>query len=148
MLDTFCDTWPVGPEWGLEVFMRYTKRIGLFVSALLLMLGTFVVSSSAQIRGRVIYRPVIVHRHWGFDPFWRSSVWYDPYWSDPYVAHEREKYYREEAVKDARKDLAKHREKYSADGVITAKEQEKLDKEARKYSKAMQKLNEFRSDSD
>jgi len=59
---------------------------------------------------------------------------------------QREKYYKEKAVRDASRKLAKDTAKYQADGVLTAKEQEKLMKKRRDYEKAMAKLNKFNRD--
>jgi hypothetical protein len=124
--------------------MRYIKTISIIVFAIFLYLGASAVNTSAQTRTVYVYRPYVA-RHWGwYDPFWsRGWYWSDPYWSDPYLAEQREKYYREKAVRDARNKLAKDRAKYREDGVLTAKEQEKLAKRAHDYNKAVQKLNKF-----
>ena len=130
--------------------MRYIKRLGLISFALFLLLSGMVVSAEAQNRGRVVRRPIIV-RHYGWrNPFWysRGWMWNDPYYYDPYLREQRDRYYKEKAVKDASKKLDKDQAKYASDGVVTAKEREKLDKRQRDYSKAMDKLNKFNEDSD
>ena len=105
------------------------------------------VNSQAQIRGGrriVVVRPVWhggFYRPYGFyDPF------YDPYFYDPYLQAQREKYYLQEDVKEKRKDLAKAQEKYSKDGYLSPKEQEKLAKDREKYDKAVAKMNKFNRD--
>src|SRR5215467_272371 len=123
--------------------MRYLKRITAIISLMTALFIMGAINTQAQTRGRVIvvHRPVIWHTgFWGYgyyDPF------YDPYYYDPYLQAQREKYYLQEDVKDKRKDLAKHQEKYRSDGVLTAKEQEKLVKDQEKYNKAVRKLNDF-----
>ena len=105
--------------------------------------GIMAVDASAQNRRVIrVYRPVFVHHHWGYDPFWNAGF-YDPYLYDPYLREQRDKYYKEKAVRDANKKLAKDQAKYRADGVITAKEQEKLMKQRHDYEKAVAKLNKF-----
>lgn len=123
--------------------MKYAKRLVIILSVFLF-LGTIGVTTSNAQR-RVVVRPVIVRTHWGYDPFWRMNSWrYDPFY-DSYYWEQREKYYREQSVKDAQKKLNKDRAKYREDGFIDAKEQEKLDKDVRKYNEAVRKLNEYRS---
>lgn len=105
-----------------------------------------VVSTSAQTRKR-IHRPIII-RQYVYDPFWYSRYWgYDPYFADPYLRERREKYYKEKAVRDANRKLRRDREKYAADGVLTAKEQKKLIERRKKYNKAVRKLAEFNAES-
>jgi hypothetical protein len=62
---------------------------------------------------------------------------------DPYLRAQRDKYYKEKAVRDASRKLAKDSAKYQADGVLTAKEQEKLMKKRHDYEKAVANLNKF-----
>ena len=133
---------------GQEVYMsKYTRRLGAFLSVLIFILGVMAVSASAQSRTRRIHhRPVIIRHYWGFDPFWRSSWYYDPYMYDPFLREQRDRYYKEKAVRDARKKLDKDRAKYESDGVLTAKEAEKLMKRRHDYEKAVSKLNEFNRD--
>jgi hypothetical protein len=134
--------------------MKLLKRIALSGLAVTFLTGMIVVAASAQTRVRVARlttsQPVIVRRvysHRYYDPFWRGTLWdpfyYDPYYYDPYLRAQRDKYYHEKAVRDARRNLAKDREKYGSDGYITPKEQEKLAKAQRKYSKAVSSLNKF-----
>ena len=130
--------------------MRY-RKIAIFSLVLTFLLGVYVASAEAQRRVYVVRRPVVVRHYWG-DPFWGSRYgwyndpFYDPYFYDPYLRLQREKYYKEKAVKDASKKLQKDRQKYAADGVIDAKEQEKLYKRQRDYAKAVEKLNKFNND--
>jgi hypothetical protein len=128
-------------------YMKYTRKAWVLLFAIFLILSSLVVTVSAQNR-RSVRRPVII-RHYGWHDPWFSRNWWwnDPYWSDPYLREQREAYYKNKAVKDANKKLNKDKEKFRADGVITAKEQEKLDKRARDYSKAVEKLDKFNRDS-
>ena len=134
--------------------MRYIKRFSVLISTLVLMLSAMVVDTTAQRRGRVVIRrPVIVRSHLWRDPFWSSrSLWYDPFYDpysyDPYLREQRDRYYKEKAVKDASKKLTKDKAKYASDGVLTDKEREKLVKRNRDYNKAIQKLDDFNRDSD
>jgi hypothetical protein len=119
--------------------------------ALLSLMGAIVavgaLRSDAQVHGR---RIIVVHRpiwHGGFyRPYGFYDPFYDPYFYDPYLRAQREKYYLQREVKDKRKDLAKHQEKYRADGYISPKEQEKLMKDRQKYAKAIEKLNKYNRD--
>lgn len=120
--------------------MKYRKRFGLLISTIILSTGFMVLTASAQTRTvrRVYYRPYVVRHFWGYDPFW-----HDPYLYDPYLRAQRDKYYKEKAVRDASRKLAKDRAKYQADGVLTAKEQEKLIKRRQDYEKAVAKREKF-----
>lgn len=141
--------------------MKYLKRLGMILPILALFLSTLVISASAQRRGSVSIRsgsnrPIVVRRYYVVRrPFWRHrgywgspwyDPWYDPYWRSPYLRHLETKYYREKAVRDARRELRIHQEKYSRDGVITAKEREELYENERDLRKAIDKLNRFNRD--
>ena len=102
--------------------------------AALFIFGGFTANNvSAQRRVQIattISQPVVVHRVYYrryYDPFWRGTLWdpyygmYDPYLYDPYLRAQRDKYYKEKAVRDSRRNLAKSREKYAADGYLTPK---------------------------
>ena len=126
--------------------MKYAKRLGIILSAFLFLGSIGVISGSAQTR-IIVTRPIAVRPHWGwgYDPFWRINSWrYDPFY-DPYYWAQREKYHYEQSVKDAQKKLNKDRVKYREDGFIDAKEQEKLDKDVRKYNEAVEKLRQYRN---
>jgi len=128
--------------------MRYVKRLTLLISAMIVLFGATAMDVSAQRRGVVVVRrPVIVRSHWG-SPFWHGWGWNDPYLYDPYLREQRDRYYKEKAVKDASKKLDKDKAKYTADGVLTDKEREKLDKRNRDYNKAVEKLSDFNRDTD
>jgi len=93
-----------------------------------------------------VVRRVYYQRY--YDPFWRGTLWdpyysYDPYFYDPYLSAQRDKYYKEKAVRDARRKLATHREEYGYDGYLTEKERKKIAKDQRKYAKAVANLNKF-----
>jgi hypothetical protein len=126
--------------------MRYTKRIAVLFFSLLLMVGAAVTSVEAQRRAYRVYRPV-VRPYWGWhDPFWgsrRYDPFYDPYYYDPAYREYRDRYYLKKDVANARRDLAKNREKYMKDGYIDPKEQEKLAKAERKYRERLAKLQKF-----
>ena len=110
------------------------------------MLGAAVVSASAQVRYYRVYRPVAVRPYWGWANPWRSwyyDPFYDPYYYDPAYREYRDRYYLQHDVSDARKKIAKDREKYMKDGYIDAKEQEKLMNDQRKYQEKVAKLERF-----
>jgi hypothetical protein len=128
--------------------MRYTKRIAVLFFSLVFILGVAAMTASAQRRVYRVYRPVVVRPHWG----WNSGLWgrgwgydpfYDPYFYDPYLREQRERYYKQKDVSDARKKVAKNREKYLKDGYIDPREQEKLMDDQRKYDEKVAKLNKF-----
>jgi hypothetical protein len=132
--------------------MRSIKKIAAisFLGAIF-MLGLVVSDASAQTR-RVyrVYRPVVVRPYysgfgWGWNrPFWgMNSWWYDPYEYDPYLREQRDRYYKEKDVKDAQRKIEKNRAKYLKDGVIDAREQEKLQGDYRKYQEKVAKLQKF-----
>lgn len=132
--------------------MRYTKKIAIFTLLLTFFVGMYVASAEAQTNtNKRIRRPIIVRNYYYRDPFWSSRYWgydpfYDPYFYDPYLRAQRDRYYKQKDVKDKAKKLREDREKYARDGVIDAKEQEKLLKRQRDYAKAVNKLNEFNRD--
>jgi len=115
------------------------KKLGLLILAILMILGAFIVASSAQ---SPIYRRPVIIRH--YDPFWRGTLW-DPYWGvrDPFYWDMRREYYDKRAVSDAQRKLAKDREKFYADGYLDPKEAEKLAKDQRDYDKAVERLNKY-----
>jgi len=134
--------------------MKYIKGI-VPVLAIAIFTGIVTVGdASAQRRvvARTASRPIVVRRaFYGryYDPFWRGTLWdpyygaYDPYFYDPYLRAQRDKYYKEKAVRESRRSLAKSREKYTSDGYLTPKEREKLAKKQRKYAKAVRSLAKF-----
>ena len=131
--------------------MRYSRHFVL-ISALFLFLSGLVLDVSAQTRTvTTVQRPVIV-RHWSPYRSWYGNrwydPWYDPYFYDPYLMEQRERYYKEKAVKDTSRKLNKDKEKFGSDGVITAKEQKKLEDRIKDHNKAVQKLDRYNNDSD
>jgi len=121
--------------------MRYKKLFLTLVFALFLTAGAFVSSSEAQIRRTVrpvvVYRPVYVRPYWGYryyDPFYSS------YYQSPYERYREERYYALRELDGNQRELAKHREKYAADGVLTAKERRELEDDVRDVAKAKQRL--------
>jgi hypothetical protein len=127
--------------------MRITKALLLTALSLVFVAGVYVSDAPAQ--RRVYYtRPFVTRPYLWARPAWSSAYWgwNDPYSYDPYYREQRERYYKQKDVKDSAKKLRKDREKYVSDGVLTAKEEEKLAKRQRDYNKAVQKLNEFESD--
>jgi hypothetical protein len=112
--------------------------------------GALVVSSQAQTRTVIVRRPVVVHRV--YRPYWGSRYWgwgryYDPFYADmyktPYERYLEERYYAQRELAGNQKELAKHKEKYARDGVITAKERKELDDDIRDVQKAQQRLREL-----
>src|SRR5262245_32814564 len=133
------------------VYMRSVKHFVFPGFIIALLIASSYITGSAQRRVVVTTgpRPVVVRRVYYnrfYDPFWRGTLWdpyytYDPYFYDPYLRAQRDKYYKEKAVRDARRKLAKHREEYGYDGYLTEKEKKKIAKDQRKYSKAVTNLN-------
>ena len=121
------------------------KRIAILLFSLILMLGAGVVSASAQRHFHRFYRPVIVSPYWGWG-WGYNSFWNDPYWYDPVYREQYERHSLQSDVSSARKKLAKDREKYSKDGYIDPKEQEKLMKDQEKYQEKVAKLDRFNRD--
>jgi hypothetical protein len=131
--------------------MRYVKHLGIIASVIFVFLSGFAtMPAEAQYRGRVIRRVVVrplVYR----DPFWYNS-WYGPYYDPFYMTryespremYEREKYKRESKVDEELRELNKAKEKAMRDGVVTAKESEKIMEERREYEKARADLESFR----
>ena len=131
--------------------MRSIKRLGIIVSVIFVFLaGMAVTPSEAQYRRRIV-RPIIVRPMIYRDPFWHSR-WYDPWYDtffraryeSPREMFEREKYRRESKVDEELRELNKAKEKAMRDGVITAKESEKIIEERREYQKALADLESFR----
>jgi hypothetical protein len=134
--------------------MNLLKRIALFGLATAFIVVLMQISAAAQMRRVVVNtssQPIVIRQvyyHRYYDPFWRGTLWdpygyYNPYYYDPYLRERQERYYREKAVRDARRRIAKHREKYRSDGYLTPKEREKLAKDQRKYEQAVAKLNSY-----
>lgn len=136
-----------------EVVMKYLERIGIILTVIAVLIAATATAAFAQRRGgrvisyrTVVYRPVVVspYRHYYYSSgFFGHPYYYDPYYYDPYVRERRERYNRENAVRKARRKIAKDRERFLADGILTAKEREKMEKNQRKYAKAVTKLNRF-----
>src|SRR5262249_4562286 len=137
--------------------MNYIKGIILgFATAFLFgIVAATDVSAQRRVVVRPSPRPVAVRRIYYrpyYDLFWHGTLWdpyygwgYEPYFFDPYLRAQRDKYYKEKAVRDARRGLAKSKEKYAADGYLTPKEREKLAKKQQKYAKAVRSLAKFNS---
>ena len=112
------------------------------VFALFLSAGAFVSSTEAQVR-RVV-RPVVVYRPIYARPYWGYRRYYDPFYSSfyqtPYERYQEERYYAQRELSGNQRELAEHQEKYSRDGVITAKERRELEDDVRDVAKARQRL--------
>ncbi len=130
--------------------MRSVKRLGIIASIIFVFFtGLAIVPADAQTRRRVV-RPIIVRTLGYRDPFWfsRYDPWYDPFYraryESPRQRYEREKYKRESKVDEELRELNKEKQKAMRDGVVTAKESEKIMKERRDYEKALADLESFR----
>ena len=121
------------------------KRIAILLFTLVMILGAAVVTASAQRGFHRVYRPVVVRPYWGFG-WGYNSYWNDPYYYDPAYRDYRDRYYLQSDVSSARKKIAKDREKYSKDGYIDPKEQEKLMDDQRKYDEKVAKLERYKRD--
>jgi hypothetical protein len=124
--------------------MRYKNLFLTLVFALFLVGGAFITSASAQTRRVIVYRPVYTHPYWGWG-FHRG--FYDPFWADmyktPYERYQEERWYAQRELAGNQRELAKHREKYARDGVITAKERRELEDDVRDVAKARARLNQL-----
>ena len=126
--------------------MENTRKLLTIAFAIFLFIGSAAISASAQQRKhkpRIIYRPVIVQPYYGHNWYWNR--WYNPYYHDfyyynPYVEIQRQRYYLRRELEGNERELQKHLEKYSADGVLTAKEREELEDDYRDVEKAKRKL--------
>ena len=123
--------------------MKYKKLFLTLAFALFLFGGAFVANTEAQSR-RVI-RPVVVYRSIYARPYWGySRYYYDPFYADmyksPYERYLEERYYAQNQLRHDQKVLAKNREKYARDGVITAKEQRKLADDVSDLQKSRQRF--------
>jgi hypothetical protein len=125
--------------------MNFKKLFLTLVFALIFSAGAFVSSSHAQTR-LVIRRPV-VYRSVYYRPFGFHRYYYDPFWADmyktPYERYLEERYYAQNELSGNQRELAKHQEKYSRDGVITAKERRELEDDVRDVAKARARLNQL-----
>ena len=132
--------------------MRSVKRFGIIASIIFVFLsGLAITQADAQTRRGRVVRPVIVRPIIYRDPFWFYR--YDPFYSDfyyraryetPREKYEREKFKRESKVDKELREYNKEKEKAMRDGVVTAKENEKVIKKRRDYEKAVSELESFR----
>lgn len=132
--------------------MKYVKRAIISAFAVLMFDGALALDVSAQSRGTVAQRPVIVRRaivrrpFWGHRPYWRSRFhdpFYDPYYYSPYLRYQDQKYRMESEVRGNERELREHQEKYRADGVITAKERRELEDDVKDVRESRARLNRF-----
>lgn len=136
--------------------MRLKSRFLSLMFALLFVIGGITAGqASAQTRsgGTSVQRPIVVrtvvYRRPYYNRFWRSRYYdpfYDPYYYSPYLRAKDQEYRLRQALAGNRRELAKHLEKYRADGVITAKERRELDDDYKDVAKAERKLRRFTSE--
>jgi|GEM_PF-3173214 len=140
--------------------MKYGKLFLTAFFAMFMVAGALVTSAEAQ-TGRVIVRrttprPVVVRRvyvdpywaarYYGVSPYWgyASRYYYDPFYADlyktPYEHYLEQRWYAQRELAGNQRELQKHRRKYAADGVITAKERRELEDDVRDVQKAQQRL--------
>lgn len=134
--------------------MRTKKKLLTLLFSMLVVSAGFVVTAEAQTGGVTVTRtsrPVVVRRVVYRDPFWRSRYWgrayydpfYDPYYYSPYLQlRDQEARLRQELAGN-RRELAQHRSKYRADGVITDKEQRELADDRKDVANSERRLREF-----
>lgn len=133
--------------------MRLRSKFLSLIFAMFVVVGGLAVSSaSAQTRngGTTVQRPIVVrtvvYRRPYYNRFWRNRFYdpfYDSYYSSPYLRVKDQEYSLRSELAGNRRELAKHLEKYRADGVITAKEQRELDDDYKDVAKSERKLREF-----
>jgi hypothetical protein len=128
--------------------MRYAKRALLTIVGILMFGGALALDVSAQRRGNIVQRPVIVRRAIIRRPFFRNyygfyDPFYDPYYYSPYLRYQDQKYYLQSELRGNERELREHEEKYRADGVLTAKEQRELQDDVKDVQKSRARLNRF-----
>ncbi len=116
--------------------MKYTKKFGLLISAIVLGIAFMTVNASAQVRvgvsfGRGYYRPRIVQRYY-------APVY--PYGYYSYGRVRSERHYDKQSLNYAKRRLNHDEDKYYADGYVTPKEQEKLDSDYYKLNRDRRRL--------
>jgi hypothetical protein len=122
--------------------MKYRNRFVIFVFSILMLGGLFAFAGASDVSAqqrrvsRVIYRPVFIRRPFFYSRFY-NDPFYDPYYYDPYLRAQRDKYYSEQRVARERRDMAEHRAKYYADGILTPKEQEQMASDREQLAKAL-----------
>jgi len=131
-----------------EVRMKKTQKILTIVFTAFLLAVGLTYEASAQTR-YTVRRPVIVRSYVYRDPFWRSryywgSPFYDSYYFSPYQRAQEQRYYLRRELEGNQRELAEHRRKYSADGVITAKERRELEDDVKDVLRSRQKLSRYR----
>lgn len=133
--------------------MNYKKTIFSLVFGGLMIGSGFVLDASAQRTSgasvqKITKRPVTVRRVYYRDPFWRSRHWgygyYDPFWGSPYMYDSRSRKERlQDELAENRQDLRKKAEKYRKDGVISEKEQKKLNDKQEDIRELQMKLSDY-----
>lgn len=135
--------------------MKYLKRAMISAFAVLMFGGALALDAPAQNRGTAVVRggqrPVIVRRvirpYYGWrawrSPYWGYSGFYDPYYYSPYLRYQDQKYRLESELRGNERELAKHQEKYRADGVITAKERRELEDDIKDVRESRARLQRF-----
>ena len=136
--------------------MRLRSKFLSLIFAMFIVVGGLAVSSaSAQTRsgGTSVQQPIVirtvVYRRSYYNRVWRSRYYdpfYDSYYYSPYLRAKDREYSLRQELAGNRRELAKHLEKYRADGVITAKERRELDDDYKDVAKAERKLRQFTSE--
>ena len=135
--------------------MRLKSRFLSLMFAIFFVAGGIAVgSASAQTSGGtsaqkpIVIRTVVYRRPY-YNRFWRSRYYdpfYDSYYTSPYLRAKDREYSLRSELAGNRRELAKHLEKYRADGVITAKEQRELDDDYKDVANSERKLRQFTSE--
>ena len=132
--------------------MRLRSKFLSLIFAMFVVVGGLAVSSaSAQTRGgTTAQRPIVVrtvvYRRPYYNRYWRSRFYdpfYDSYYQSPYLRVKDQEYRLRSELAGNRRELAKHLEKYRADGVITAKEQRELNDDYKDVANLERKLRAF-----
>jgi hypothetical protein len=140
--------------------MNLGRKAILTAFAVLMFGGALVLDASAQTRNNtvIIRRPVVVRRtivrtpYWGYSrlrsPYWGYGYdgFYDPYYYSPYLRYQDQKFRLQQEVRGNERELAKHQEKYRADGIITAKERRELEDDIKDVRNSRARLNRFLRD--
>lgn len=131
-----------------------SKFLSLIFAMFVVVGGLAVSSASAQTKGgTTVQKPIVVrtvvYRRPYYNRFWRSRFYdpfYDSYYRSPYLRVKDQEYRLRSELAGNRRELAKHLEKYRADGVITAKEQRELDDDYKDVANSERKLRRFNAE--
>ena len=131
--------------------LQFRKTILMtLLAGLLIAMGTVLASAQRVTGGQLPPRPIIIRQYYFYDPFRRFDdyYYYDRYALDPYYRERRRRANLRDEVREAREELNERMAEYRADGVITAKEQRRLDEAQEELNDAIRELEEYEVDAE